>query len=90
MDERLTDSRREAKSAKNGKTTSVRRKFRIGVLIIGSLYWDDDKPHREEWRRDRLRMDNRQYVKVPIRYGRYSETRKGYTMVFPPVLTARN
>ncbi len=85
MDERLTDSRHAAKSAENRETTSVRRKFRIGVLIIGSLRWDD-KPHRQEWRRDRLRMDNRQYVKVPIRYGRYSETRKGYTMVFSPGL----
>ena len=56
--------------------------MKIGVLIIGSLYWDD-KCHRHEWRRDRLCMAEKQYVKAPIRYGRRSSTRgDSYTMIF--------
>ena len=58
------------------------RKYKIGVLIIGSLYWDK-KCHRRKWRCDRLRKSEKQYVKVPIRYGRLSSTRgNSYTMVF--------
>ena len=56
--------------------------MKIGVLIIGSLYWEK-KRHRCEWRRERLNKDNKQYIKVPIRYGRQSSTRgNSYTMVF--------
>ena len=56
--------------------------MKIGVLIIGSLYWEK-KRHRCEWRRERLNKDNKQYIKVPIRYGRLSSTRgDSYTMVF--------
>ena len=43
--------------------------MKIGVLIIGSLYWEE-KPHRDKWRRERLCVESRQHVKVPIRYGR--------------------
>ena len=54
-----------------------------GVLIIGSLLWDDD-PVREAWRRERLAMDSTVTVTAPIRYGRRSGVRRGrtYTMVF--------
>jgi hypothetical protein len=54
-----------------------------GVLIIGSLLWDDD-PAREVWRRERLAMDSTITVTAPIRYGRRSGVRRGrtYTMVF--------
>ena len=54
----------------------------IGVLIIGSLYWDCSKP-RTQWRTERLRLDMPRHVRVPIRYGRIS-TKRGctYTMVF--------
>jgi hypothetical protein len=54
-----------------------------GVLIIGSLLWDDD-PVREAWRRERLAMDSTVTVSAPIRYGRRSGARRGrtYTMVF--------
>ncbi len=55
------------------------------MLIIGSLYWDDDKEHRGEWRRDRLvDLDERKHVRAPIRYGRLSGKSRGcsYTMVF--------
>lgn len=58
----------------------------IGALIIGSLYWDKSQ-HRRNWRRDRLDMDTRFHVKVPIRYGRRSRSRGcSYTMVFSPGL----
>ena len=54
---------------------------RVGILIIGSLYWDNAN-HRRAWRRDRLDLGRRRYVRVPIRYGRFSTTRQSYTMVF--------
>lgn len=58
------------------------RKFRVGVLMIGSLYWDE-KPPRPKWRSGRLSMDDKQYVKAPIRYGRLSVSwENSYTMVF--------
>ena len=53
----------------------------LGVLIIGSLYWDNSA--REKWRRERLDLERRRCVRVPIRYGRRSERRGfSYTMVF--------
>lgn len=53
----------------------------VGVLIIGSLFWSD-ACHRQMWRRDRLDQYRGRYVSAPIRYGRWSTTRKSYTMVF--------
>src|SRR5580692_12520499 len=51
----------------------------IGVLIIGSLYWD---PRRQGWRDSRLDVDNVFNVHAPIRYGRRSTGRgHTYTMV---------
>ena len=61
--------------------------MKLGVLIIGSLYWDD-KPHRNKWRRERLCVDSQQHVKAPIRYGRLSHSRGcSYTMVFSASLS---
>ena len=58
------------------------RELKIGVLIIGSLFWEK-KRYRCEWRRDHLRMPDKQYVQAPIRYGRRSSKRgNSYTMVF--------
>ena len=52
----------------------------IGILIIGSLYWDSG---RQTWRNSRLLMDQALTVRAPIRYGRRSERRGDtYTMVF--------
>jgi hypothetical protein len=51
----------------------------VGILIIGSLFWD---PDREPWRRSRLFMEQAMTVQAPIRYGRLSEGRGHYTMVF--------
>jgi hypothetical protein len=55
-------------------------KLSIGVLIIGSLYWD---PRRKGWRDSRLSMDEVYNVRARIRYGRCSASRDNtYTMVF--------
>ena len=55
--------------------------IQIGVLIIGSLYWDMKK-HRSKWRRKHLECQHLRYVRVPIRYGRRSCSRGcSYTMV---------
>lgn len=55
--------------------------LRIGVLIIGSLLWDDEQG-RLAWRKDQLRLDEAVAVRVPIRYGRKAKGRNDtYTMV---------
>lgn len=55
--------------------------LRIGILMIGSLYWDDN-PYRLNWRGSHLRSDQEYVVLVPIRYGRRSQRRGNtYTMV---------
>lgn len=59
--------------------------YSVGILIIGSLYWDNS--FRQDWRQRRLSKDKEdEYpVKVPIRYGRLSTSEKRrdtYTMVF--------
>ena len=58
-----------------------------GVLIIGSLLWQDylDKPGddiRKNWRANSLSITNKIQVRIPIRYGRFSEKSQIYTMVF--------
>lgn len=56
-----------------------------GAIVIGSLLWQDhlrDKPNaRKDWRDNRVREESKILVKLPIRYGRYSEDGI-YTMVF--------
>jgi hypothetical protein len=53
----------------------------LGILIIGSLLWDEE---RRTWREARLDVNNSATVTAPIRYGRLSGKRRGhtYTMVF--------
>lgn len=56
-----------------------------GVLIIGSLLWQDylndrDDFARKSWRDKHLILDEKIMVKVPIRYGRYSRKDNIYTM----------
>jgi len=55
-----------------------------GVIIIGSLLWEDhlnNRVNRKNWRNYHLDKKSKIMVKLPIRYGRYSD--KGiYTMVF--------
>ena len=67
----------------NKKTqVGVRNGLSVGVLIVGSLYWDL-APHRKDWRANRLNLDDERFVRAPIRYGRRSSTRGcSYTMVF--------
>lgn len=56
--------------------------MKCGILIIGSLYWDDDNG-RDEWRRRRLDTCSRISVTAPIFYGRKSASRGDtYTMTF--------
>lgn len=58
----------------------------IGILTIGSLYWDEQAV-RTRWRRERLDLNAPRSVRAPIRYGRRSQTReKSYTMVFSEAL----
>tara|TARA_Y100001972_G_scaffold121316_1_gene165166 strand:- start:3661 stop:4383 length:723 start_codon:yes stop_codon:yes gene_type:complete len=58
-----------------------------GVLMVGSLYWQDDlnpgDGKRKKWREDYLEMSKSVDVKVPIRYGRLSAKGKNqtYTMI---------
>jgi hypothetical protein len=56
--------------------------MRAGVITIGSLFWSDH-PSRTQWRSERLREAESFRVRVPIRYGRKSQSRANtYTMVF--------
>ena len=64
-------------------------KLKGGVIIIGSLIWEDHLINKEannnirkEWRKQNL-IDKSTLTKVPIRYGRESQTRENtYTMIF--------
>lgn len=61
-------------------------KINSGVLIIGSLLWQDYTYQKGDnirlnWRNSRLALDHKIAVKVPIRYGRISNSRIP-TMVF--------
>ena len=61
---------------------------KLGVLIVGSLYWDPTPP-RPRWRAERLDSAHQEHVRVPIRYGRRSSTRgDSYTMVVSTALAA--
>jgi len=51
-------------------------KLRAGVLILGSLLWDNAE--RGLWRRRRLKVGSARRVRLPIRYGKLSSTR-GHT-----------
>ena len=62
-------------------------KLKGGVIIIGSLLWQDDlklntnDKIRYNWRNTSLNLSEKILVKLPIRYGRYSDGNI-YTMVF--------
>jgi len=57
--------------------------FKGGVIIIGSLLWEDT-PIRHKWKTLNLEsLDTKRLVTLPIRYGRQSSTRSDtYTMIF--------
>ena len=64
------------------KRSTMKNIFNLkgGVLIIGSLLWDE-KEKRASWRNTRLDQGDAIHVKAPIRYGRLS-SQNIYTMVF--------
>jgi hypothetical protein len=69
-------------------------KLKGGVLIIGSLLWQDylDKPGndiRKSWRADHLLTESKIMVKVPIRYGRFSDKDNVFTMTFSKSVSNR-
>lgn len=65
-------------------------KLKIGILMIGSLYWADDSV-RKKWRKNRLLNDEEYDVSVPIRYGRQSRKRDNtFTMVFSSLCYRRS
>lgn len=56
--------------------------FKGGILVIGSLYWDN-LTIRKDWREAQLDMDNQISIAIPIRYGRLSTSQHNtFTMVF--------
>jgi hypothetical protein len=70
-------------------------KLKGAVIMIGSLYWEDDTNcinlsdqkklalSRKNWRNEKLLMDQSEIINLPIRYGRISSTRYcTYTMLF--------
>lgn len=57
--------------------------MRCGVLIIGSLLWDNKTDGREAWRKTQLNVADKVSVKAPFYYGRKSCSRGNiFTMVF--------
>jgi hypothetical protein len=66
-----------------------------GVLIIGSLFWQNDLDSkvkdglREKWRNHRLAIGASIDVSVPVRYARFSKDNV-YTMIFDNRLPAEN
>lgn len=70
-------------------TTTQQQPFKLkgGVLIIGSLLWQDHlyslgDDIRKFWRADHLLTESKIIVKVPIRYGRLSNQDNIFTMTF--------
>ncbi len=62
-----------------------------GVLIIGSLLWQDylnitGDNIRKTWRADHLSEDSKIMVNIPIRYGKLSKKNNIYTMTFSKTL----
>lgn len=56
--------------------------MKCGILIIGSLLWDDKTEGRKDWRNHRLEVSKAVRVSVPIDYGRISSSRSNtFTMV---------
>lgn len=70
-------------------------KLKGGVLIVGSLFWQNDRNPNEHddirrtWRQRHLDLSQTISVSVPIRYGRFSRDRI-YTMIFDAGLPKEN
>jgi hypothetical protein len=68
--------------------------LRAGVIIIGSLFWQNYLENegdniRLNWRNSHLDIENKIPIKVPIRYGRKSQSNI-MTMVFSNRMAKRN
>jgi len=70
-------------------TTSKTDLFKLkgGILIVGSLFWQDylggaNDNIRKKWRAEHLDMDKKIMVRAPIRYGRLSTKDNIFTMTF--------
>ncbi|MGA1832457.1 hypothetical protein [Rhizobium wenxiniae] len=56
--------------------------MKCGILIIGSLLWDDQTEGRKDWRNHSLNVSKAVPVSAPIDYGRISSSRSNtFTMV---------
>ncbi|WP_199141794.1 hypothetical protein [Pedobacter sp. ASV12] len=66
-------------------------KLKGAVIIIGSLLWDTEKKtERKKWQQHLL-LTQKQRVRLPIRYGRFSSSRsQTYSMVFSNKLNLLN
>jgi hypothetical protein len=82
----------------NPANTSMTKKLQGAVLVIGSLFWENEQnaiepekgKGREEWRKEHLRIEEKSSVYCDIRYGRISGSRfNTYTMVFSNGAPAR-
>jgi hypothetical protein len=78
-------------------TTTQQQPFKLkgGVLIIGSLLWQDHLSKlgddiRKSWRADHLLTESKIMVKVPIRYGRLSDKDNIFTMTFSKSVSNSN
>lgn len=62
---------------------SLKKIIKGGVIIIGSLFWDSDKPERVTWWKE-LNFGKRIKTDLPIRYGRSSgvDRKNTYSMIF--------
>ena len=81
------ESKKEQATTATGQALQeADRNLTVGVLIIGSLYWENGEGDiRSQWRESRLEVgaDKESVVKAPIRYGRIAKSRHNtYTMVF--------
>lgn len=66
--------------------------MRGGILIIGSLLWDDQPAERPAWRDSRLLLDRGESVIASLHYGRRSRgSKRGntFTMTFDNAAPAR-
>jgi hypothetical protein len=74
--------------------TKEENKIKGGVIIMGSLFWENEKncvegkesegKARREWRESNLELSKTQSIRIPCRYGRFSgkgNRKETYTMV---------
>lgn len=67
----------------NSSVNAENQPLRCGIMVIGSLLWHEDSGgHRRCWQQSRLDLSAQQYVNIPLRYGRMSQSwRDAFTMI---------